>query len=161
MRHLHPHRLAGDLDILMAPVELIRLARMEQQRDERRSAVTGIPAPLGRPACPIAADGIIGAFKAFPHQQIMDPRHPQPVPSAARRVLDQQRVQAFLKRPDPRQRLNPALIRESAFRRSDRLAHNLARKPQIPRDRLDRLPTRVLPPDPNNRLHYQHPDLAT
>ena len=59
------------------------------------------------------------------------------------------------------QRLNAALIRESTFRRADGLAHDLPRQPQIPRDRLDRLPTRMLPPYPNNRLHHQHPDLAT
>jgi hypothetical protein len=69
-------------------------------------------------------------------------------------------VQAILKRPDPRQRLNLALIVECAFRRPDRLADHLPRHMQIPRDRLDRLTTGILAPNPNHCLQNQHPDLA-
>src|SRR3546814_2377725 len=39
-----------------------------------------------------------------------------------------------------------ALIVERAFRRPDRLADHLPRYMQIPRDRLDRLPTSILAP---------------
>src|SRR3546814_1710027 len=50
----------------------------------------------------------------------MDPRHPQPLTPAAHLVLFQQRIEPSLERPDPRQRLNLALIVERAFRRPDR-----------------------------------------
>src|SRR3546814_6042834 len=42
MRNLHAHRLAGDLHVLMAPVELIGLARPERQRDEGGNTIAGI-----------------------------------------------------------------------------------------------------------------------
>src|SRR3546814_8716343 len=74
----------------------------------------------------------------------MDPRHPQPLTPAAHLVLFQQRIEPSLERPDPRQLLNLSLIVERAFRRPDRLSDHLPRFMQIPRDRLDRLPTRIL-----------------
>ncbi len=60
MCDLHAHRLAGDLHILVAPVELVCLAGPEHQRDERRSAVTCILAPLVQPALRITPDSIVG-----------------------------------------------------------------------------------------------------
>src|SRR3546814_17951211 len=42
VRNLYPHRLAGDLYILVAPVELISLARLEGHRDEGRSTFARI-----------------------------------------------------------------------------------------------------------------------
>src|SRR3546814_4696754 len=55
MRHLHPHRLAGDLHILVAPVELVGLTRLEGHRDERRCAFASILPPRSTPARRIAA----------------------------------------------------------------------------------------------------------
>jgi hypothetical protein len=91
----------------------------------------------------------------------MDPGHAQPIAPGPGLVLRQKHIEPLLKRSKPGQRLNRAAIIKRAFRRPDRLAHHLARQPQIPRNRLDRLPARVLPPNPNNRLHNQHPDLTT
>src|SRR3546814_19048809 len=91
----------------------------------------------------------------------MAPRHPQPLTPAAHLVLFQQRIEPSLERPDPRQRLNLALIVERAFRRPDRLADHLPRSMQIPRDRLDRLPTSILAPDPHKRLQNPHPNPTT
>lgn len=54
--------------------------------------------------------------------------------------------------------LNDA-VRE--LRGQPHVGHLHARQPQIPRYRLDRLPTGVLAPNPNYCLHHQHPDLAT
>src|SRR3546814_10767541 len=121
------HRLAGDLHIFMAPVELVGLARLEHQRDEGGDTIAGILAPFGLPARRVAPHGIVGAFKTLALQQIMDPRHPQPLTPAAHLVLFQQRIEPSLERPDPRQRLNLALIVERAFRRPDRLADHLPR----------------------------------
>jgi hypothetical protein len=98
MRDLHPHRCPGDLNIFMAPVELVGLAWPEHQRDEGRDTIAGIFAPFQLPSRRVAPHGIVGSLKAFAHQQIMDPRHPQPVTPAAQLVLFQQRVEAILKR---------------------------------------------------------------
>jgi hypothetical protein len=129
VRHLHPHRLAGDLDVFMAPVELVGLAGLEPHRDERGGPVAGILAPLGRPPCRIAPDRIIGALEPLPQQQVMDPRHPQPIMPTAPLILRQQRVQPLAERTYLRKRLNPSLVVERPFRRADRLAHDLPRQP--------------------------------
>ncbi|OBX17476.1 hypothetical protein A9995_15720 [Erythrobacter sp. QSSC1-22B] len=101
MRDLHPHRLAGDLDILMAPVKLVSLAWPQHQRDESGDTIAGILAPCLLPACCVPPHDVVGTIKAFALQQIMDPRHPQPVTLAALLVLFQQGVRAPLKRTDP------------------------------------------------------------
>src|SRR3546814_18170622 len=72
MRHLHPHRLAGDLHILVAPVELVGLTRLEGHRDERRCAFASILPPRSTPARRIAAHRIIGYIEPLAHQQVMD-----------------------------------------------------------------------------------------
>src|SRR3546814_4142549 len=78
VRHLHPHRLAGDLHILVAPVELVSLTRLEGHRDERRGAFARILPPRSTPARRIAAHRIIGPLEPLAHQQVVDTRHPQP-----------------------------------------------------------------------------------
>ena len=161
MGDLHAHRLARDLHVFVAPVELVRLTRLEQQRDERRDAGTGVFAPRLGPACGVAPDRIVRSLEAFAQQQVVDARHPQPVATMTRLVLGQQRIEPLLERPDPRHRLHAAMIVERTFRRPDRLADHLARQPEVPRDLLDRLTTGMLTPNPYHGLHHQHPDLAT
>ena len=46
MRDLHAHWLAGDLDVLMAPVELVSLAGPVHQRDERLGHIAGVNGTL-------------------------------------------------------------------------------------------------------------------
>jgi hypothetical protein len=75
-------------------------------------------------------------------------------------IFLQQRIQSRLERPQLRQRLHLSPVTHVRFRRPDRLAHHLARQVQVPRYRLDGLARRVLAPDPQHRLQYQHPDLA-
>src|SRR3546814_9501398 len=65
MRNLHAHRLAGDLHVLMAPVELIGLARLERQRDEGGNTIAGILASVGLPARRVSAHSIVGALKTL------------------------------------------------------------------------------------------------
>src|SRR5262249_46513051 len=63
--------------------------------------------------------------------------------------------------PQLRTRLNLALVPELRLTRAQHLAHDLARNPQIPRDRLDRLPlNQMRAPDLRNRLHDQHSPLS-
>src|SRR3546814_15137591 len=83
MRHLHPHRLAGDLHILVAPVELVGLTRLEGHRDERRCAFASILPPRSTPARRITAHRIIGSIEPLAHQQVMATRPPR---SEERRV---------------------------------------------------------------------------
>ena len=145
----------------MAPVELVRLTWPEQQRDERSNTVAGVLAPGLRPVLGIAPHGVVRTLEPLAPQQIVDPRHPQPIASMPRFIPHQQRIEPLLEGTDPRQRLNRAMIVERTLGRPDRLAHNLARQPQIARNRLDRLAARMLAPDPDHCLHHQHPDLAT
>ena len=130
MRHLHPHGRASDFDVFVAPVELVRLAGLELQRDERRGAPqdigASILAPRRLPARRIAAHRIVGAFEALAQQQVVDPRHPQAITPWQTFVLYQQRVQTLLERPNPQQRLHRPVIGEGTLRCADRLAHNLA-----------------------------------
>jgi len=79
MCDLYPHRCPGDLNIFMAPVELVGLARPEHQRDKGGDAIASVLAPLDLPARRIAPHRIVRTLKAFAHQQVMDPRHPQPM----------------------------------------------------------------------------------
>src|SRR3546814_20416260 len=88
----------------MAPVELVGLAGLEHQRDEGRDTIAGILAPIGLPARHVAPHGIVGALKTLALQQIMDPRHPQPLALAAPLILFHPFVNAVLTRPDQRQR---------------------------------------------------------
>src|SRR3546814_16360314 len=75
---------------------LVGLARLEHQRDEGGDTIAGILAPFGLPARRVAPHGIVGAFKTLALQQIMDPRHPQPLTPAAHLVLFQQRIEPSL-----------------------------------------------------------------
>ena len=70
----HP-LLAGDLDVLVAPVELVGLARLEHERDEGRRPITRILAPRFRPATGVAPHRVVGTLEPLALQQIMDPGH--------------------------------------------------------------------------------------
>ena len=156
---LHPQGRAGDLHVLMAPVELEGLARTKHQRHEGQSGVGHALAPLARPAERIPAHRGVGAVVAIPHQQVPDAGQPQPIAPRPRLVLLQQFIQALLERPNLGQGLDVALVGEGALRRADRLANHLPRQLQVPCNRLDRLACSVLTPDPYDSLHHQHPDL--
>src|SRR3546814_7254284 len=67
--------------------------RLERQRDEGGNTIAGILASVGLPARRVSAHSIVGALKTFAHQQVMDPRHPQPLAPAAHLVLFQQRIE--------------------------------------------------------------------
>ena len=159
--HLHPHRLA---------------ARSQRPRGCSR---TGTPRPArnisGTNAIPPSPRRPLGrqppARRVAPHRSHTSPRSlPAPAGPRSASASAGHALAAPRSRPaaSSRSRTGPsfgkrllrALIVERPFSRPDRLAHHLARQPQLPRDRPDRLARRVLPPDPNHCLHYQHPDLA-
>jgi len=57
-----------DLHVLVNPVELVCLARLDQERDERRHTGTGILPPRLGPARGIAPDRIVRSLEAFAQQ---------------------------------------------------------------------------------------------
>ena len=156
---LHPHRLAGDLDVLVAPVELIGFARPEHQRDEGRR-IRHAPAPLQPPPRSIATDRVVRPVEPLAQQQVVDARDAQLLSPRSRLVFFKQHIQPRLKRTQLRQRLHRAPIREFRLRLADRLAHHPARQMQVSRYRLHGFPRRELAPDLQHRFQYQHPDLA-
>ena len=157
VRHLHRRRNPAQLDLLVAPVELVGVARREAQRHERL-ARRGQPAPLVLPAAGVAAHGVIRAFVALAAEKIGDPRQGQPVLLRRRRVGRQHRLQPLDEQTQLPMRLLGPLIVERGLARPQNLAHRVARQPQLPRDRPGALALRkMLSPDLRNRLHNQHP----
>src|SRR5690606_32187726 len=75
---------------------------------------------------------------------------------------DQHPFERWHERPEPRQRLGRATIaplrRRARIARPHDLAHRVAGKPELARDRLD-LPTlnEVRPTSPADRIHRDHP----
>ena len=157
--NLDRHRQPTELDQLVRPVELVGVARRKHERHERRAAGATLLAP---PAAGKAAHRVVAARVALPPQEIEQPLQRQPLPPRPRRVLRQHRFQPADERPQLRMRLLPTLVGELGRSRPDHLAHHLPRHPQVARDRLDALaPAEMLPPDPCNRLHHQHPPSPT
>ena len=148
-------RPTAQVDHLVAPVELIRLARREHQRHERGAAGATLLAP---PAAGKAAHSVVAALVALPPQEIEQPLQRQPLPPRPRHILRQHRFQPADEQPQLRMRLLPTLVGELGRSRPDHLAHHLPRYPPFARDSLDALaPAEMLPPNPCNRLHHQHP----
>jgi hypothetical protein len=159
VRDLHRHRDAGDQHHLVAPVELVGLARIEAQRHEgcRRSR-----AALAPPARSIAPDGIIPALVAETAEVLIDPQQRHPVPAAPRRIRGQQPVKLVPPGAELRLRLDVALVIEGGLVRAQNLPHNLPRHLQLAADLLDRLPlNKVRPAYFGDRLHNQHPNLGS
>jgi hypothetical protein len=143
VRDLHRHRDAGDQHHLVAPVELVGLARIEAQRHEgcRRSR-----AALAPPARSIAPDGIIPALVAETAEVLIDPQQRHPVPAAPRRIRGQQPVKLVPPGAELRLRLDVALVLEGGLVRAQNLPHNLPRHLQLAADLLDLLPLNKVRP---------------
>jgi hypothetical protein len=90
----------------MAPVELVSLARLEHQRNERWNAAAGGFALRLCPAAGIATNGIVGTFETLALQKVVNARHAQTVAPGQCLVLRQQGIELFLKGPEPWQRLH-------------------------------------------------------
>ena len=103
-------RRAVDQHDLVAPVELVGLARRKAQRHigfrRRRTA-------LGAPLLGVAPYRVVAALVAEPAQLLEDPDQRQPLARRLALVRQQQPVELFAPRIDPRQRLPAALIRET------------------------------------------------
>jgi hypothetical protein len=158
MGHLDCHGHAIEDHDLMAPVELVGLARIEAQRDI--SAGRRLPCCL-RPTGRVSAHGVIAAIIAPVAQLLVDPDQRQSVALRSPRILGQHVVQFGPPGIDLRTRLRGAVIGELGRPRSNDLAHRVPRQPQLSADLLDRLAfDEMRPPDLRYRLHNQHPLIA-
>ena len=155
MRDLHDRRHPVHHNDLVAPVELIGLARRERQRHKgicRRARIRLCPASR------ITADGVIAAVVSERPQLLENPDQGQ---SLSRRRFDvrrQQPIELLLPSSEFRARLHLTLIRKRRLVRSQDLTNRVAGQPQVACDLLDRLAVNeVLTPYPTDRLHNQHP----
>ena len=155
VRRLHLGRDARQDRVFVAPVELVGLARIEDQRHiglRRWQRLAPTPPVPG-----VAAHRVVAALIAQRRQLFVKPHVGQPVPALLLLV----RLQAPLQLSDPRTqirpRLNRAVVAERRLVAPHRLADRVPRNLQIP----DQLPDRralaqMFPTDPCNRLHNQH-----
>ena len=139
---------------LVRPVELVGLARREPQRDEHRALLRLPAAPLAD----VTLHAVVGALVSLGAQQLEQPPRRQPLACRPLAVRLQHRIEPRDKRPEPRLRLNLALVAKLGRRTPDRLANRLPRDPQLANDLADRLLLhQKRPPDPANRFHCHHP----
>jgi hypothetical protein len=153
---LHRRRHPVDQDGLVAPVELIRFAGVETQRDICRSRrlTLGLH-PRGR----VAPHGIVANVVTKRPELLENPDAGQPLALRLPGILHQNPVEFSAPRPDLRPRLDPALIGELGHAGSHHFPYGLPRHPQLATDLLDRLPVlKVRPSDLRDRFHHQHPE---
>jgi hypothetical protein len=142
-------------DDLMAPIELVSLARRETQRDVGSNRTARCP-PLPRPR--IAPDSVVATRISLPLQRLENQDQCQLLTARLAAVRLQQIIQRRLPGPELAPGLNITLVRKRRLARPQHLADRVARDLQITGDLLDRPPLNIMrAPDPANRLHYQHP----
>lgn len=136
VRDLHHGGDAVDQHHLVAPVELVRLARREAQRQiGRRRRRRPITAPGRR----VTAHRVVTATIAEPLQLLEHPDHRQPFAPRLAPVRLQQPIQLGRPRSQLRQRLHLALIGEAGLARADHLPDRVPRHAEVAHDLLDRL----------------------
>ena|GEM_PF-3287838 len=155
MCDLHRDRRACDDHNLMAPVELVGLARLVIERHISLSG--GGAAPL-RPGLREATNGVIATLVAERPHLLEDPDQGQPFSGRLACVRAQKLLDLLLPGADPRQGLAGPLVAEFRLIRPKDLPHRVPRHVQLPRDLLHR-PTLDVegPPDPRDRIHPLHP----
>ena len=155
---LHRRRHAVHDDDLVAPVELVRFARRERQRNvgvRRRTRV--LLAPVRR----IAANRVVASIVTEAAQLLVNANQRQPLARRFALVVLKQRLQSLSPWPDRGKRLSRPFIMELGRVRADDLPHHLARHTQLATDLLDRLAKRKISPAYlGNRLHNQHSNLG-
>jgi hypothetical protein len=124
MGDLHRHRRAIEDHHLMAPVELVGLARIEAQRNigAGRRFLRRL-----RPVRSVAPHGIIAAAIAAVAQLFVDPDQRQALPLRPSGILGQHLVQLRPPGIDLRPGLRRVVVGELGRARADDLAHRIAR----------------------------------
>ncbi len=155
LSHLHRHGDPGDQRHLVAPVELIGLARRKAQRHKgRRRRGRTLPPPRRR----VPAHRVIAARVAKPAQFLEDVDERQTFPAGPGCVRRQKPVQLVPPGPDLRLRLNLPLVFEVRGTGSQDLPDRIAGNIQLPADLLDRpTPHIELAAYPRDRVHALHP----
>lgn len=155
VRHLQGDRYAVQQDDLVAPVELVGVARREEQRHvglgRRRSSRL-------RPAPGISAHGVVAALIAERAQFLIDPDQRQLLTRRLAEIAVQEPVELVLPRSDLRLRLSLSLIGERCLVGPEDLADRVARHVQLAADPLERPPLHMKgTPNPGDRIHCLHP----
>ena len=159
MRDLHRHGDAVDQHDLVAPVELVGLARLEAQRHEGRRSPRATLAPPDRSVSP---DGVIPALVAEAAEVLVDPQQRHPLAAVPRRIRGQQPIELVPPSAELRLGLNAALVFKRGLLRPQNLPDNLPRQLQLTADLLDRLSlNKMRTTDLGDRLHNQHPKLGS
>src|SRR5262245_41172800 len=131
-------RRTSDHDDLVAPVELVGLARCEHQWHEGlRGALAGPPLPA---SC-VTAHGIIAAEITALAQPFVETQERQPLPLRFGRILLQQPLQRRDMGPELRHRLLAMIVaplrRIGLLLRSNDVTYRVASQPILTRDRPD------------------------
>ncbi len=151
VRHLHRHRKAVHQDDLVAPVELVGLARCEGERH------VGVDLGRRRLQCPdprIATNGVVAAFVTPAAKLLEQPNQRQPLSRRRRRVRREQPVQLALPRSELRQRLALPTVGEGRLAGTQHLPDRVPGDVQFAGDLLDRTtPNEELAAYPRNRIH--------
>ena len=155
LRGLHPRRRAGQTRVLVAPVELVGLARVEDQRHVRLRRRQQAPPPA--PRLGVAPHRVVAALVALSHKVLVDPQQRQAIPARRPLVGLQTALELLHPRPQLRHRLDRALVRVRGRIAPNHLAYRVPGNPQITGELLDRNALhQMIPTDPRNRLHNQH-----
>ena len=160
VRRLHPGRRPRQTRVLVAPVELVGLARIEDQRHKglRRRQQTATAPP--RPG--VAAHRVIATLVAQLAKVLMDLQQGQAVPALLLLVGFQLALELLDPRSQLRHRLDLARVGVRGRIASYHLAYRVLGNPQIPGELLDRNALhQMIPTDPRNRLHNQHLPLTS
>src|SRR4051794_7351667 len=137
MGDLHGHRRAVEQHDLVAPVELVGLARREQQRHIglRRPRTARL-----QPAPGIAPDRVVPALVAEPSKLLVDADQRQPLSLWLVMVAVQKRIELPLPGPNLRLGLSLTLIGERRRIGAQNLANGVPRQMQFAADLLERPP---------------------
>ena len=151
MGDLHGHRHAPDQDDLVAPVELVGLARREEQRHigiRRRRSLRLRPVPR------VSTDGVIAALIAEAAKLFVDPDERQLLARRLATIAIQKPVELILPRTDLRHRLPLALVGEGRLIRPENLPNRVPRHVQLAADTLERPSLHMeCAPNSGNRIH--------
>ena len=155
VRRLHLGRRTRQTRVLVAPVELVGLARIEDQRHiglrRRQQTATAPPRPG------VAAHRVIATLVAQLAKVLMDLQQGQAIPALLLLVGLQLALELLDPRSQLRHRLDLARVGVRGRIASYHLAHRVLRNPQVPGDLLDRnAPHQMIPTDLRDRFHNQH-----
>src|SRR5271166_1034594 len=140
---------------LVAPVELIGLARRERQR---HIGVRRLARVLLAPGPGVTANRVVTPLVAERPQLLENPDQSQPLSRRRLDVRSQQPIELLFPSPQLRARLHLALVGKRGLVRPQDLANRIAGQSQIASDLFDRFAlNKVLAPYPSDRLHNQHP----